>query len=300
MRDRHVPVQRMFALRQYPGFANADLSELAALADNVVETTYVPGALVARAGRVPPFNLVLEGRIALDGRVGTSEVAWGPRDLAGAIEAMGGRALETPMIATMETRTLQLGAADFADILEDNFGLLSNVQRELARYLLAFQRRRRNRPDRDAPVVVVGSASPGLVERLVALRRQMPLGNARIQALAALARATTERTVAAGEIVARAGESAKSLFLVLDGAVRDGKRVLGPDGAIGSLEVLAATPHVETAEAITPARLLEVPAIALFDVIEDHTDLGLAMVASLASAIFDELHRRTETDDPVN
>jgi CRP-like cAMP-binding protein len=284
MTDRNiVPVERMIALRRYPGFADADLAELAVLADNVVETEFVAGAEVARAGRVPAFHLVVEGQLAMQ------DARWGPRDLAGAVEALAGRVIAAPMIATTHARTLQLSAADFADIVEDNFGLLSDVLRDMARHLLALQRRRGPAPLRVHPANPTTGAL-GLVDRIVALRRQLPFATGRIQALSALAQATRERTVEAGERIAISGEWAKSSFVILDGVVRVGGRVLGPDDAIGTIEMLGGATYAGDAEALTAGRVLECPAIAVYDVIEDHTDLGLAMIANLAGEAIDRLH----------
>src|SRR4051812_31602372 len=106
MRERSsVPVQRLLALRQYPGFAQADLAELAVIADNVVETELVAGTVVSRAGRVPSLHLIVRGTIEMAG------VTYGPRDLVGALEAMAGRVIAAPIIAVTDASTLALGAA---------------------------------------------------------------------------------------------------------------------------------------------------------------------------------------------
>lgn len=297
MRDHSpVPVQRVLALRQYPGFADADLAELAVLADNVVENHLTAGAFVTRPGRVPAIHLVLEGRIEMAGR------SWGPRELVGPIEAMAGRPVTAPMIATVETRTLSVGAAEFADILEDNFGLLSNVWRAVARLLLAAQQRRTApSPRRPAtPQLAVSAAgSLGLVDRLLALRRQTPFAHGKIQALSALAQAAHEQHWPAGASLTRAGDAATSSLIILEGAVRLTRsgRVLVPGDTLGTVESLAEALHDDTAEALTEVRALACPAAAMFDVIEDHTDLGLATIASLASELLDELARPAVPDD---
>ena len=63
--------------------------------------------------------------------------------------------------------------------------------------------------------------------------------------------------------------------------------MLGPDRTLGALEVLAEMPCRDTAEAISQVRVLECPGAALFDVMEDHTELALAMIARLASMRLD-------------
>lgn len=285
MRDfSTVPVQRLMALRQYPGFADADLAELAVLAENVIEEDFVAGAVVTRPGRVPSLHLVIEGGIAM------GAISWGPRDLVGALEAIADRQTSEPMIATADTRTLQLSAADFADILEDNFGLLSNVRRALARMVLASRRRRNATPSRRPQLATANTGALGLVDRLLVLRHQLPFTSGRIHALAALAEATREISWHAGAVIAHADDPASGSYLILEGAVRvrGAERVVGPGDAIGALEMLGEVPHRETAEALTPVRALECPAAAVLDLIEDHTDLALAMVASLAGELLDQ------------
>ena len=284
MRDfSTVPVQRLMALRQYPGFADADLAELAVLAENVIEEDFAAGAVVTRPGRVPSLHLVVEGRISM------GATSWGPRDLVGALEAMSGRHTTEPMIATADTRTLQLSAADFADILEDNFGLLSNVRRALARMVLAA-RRRNAVPPRRPQLATASTGALGLVDRLLVLRHQLPFTSGRIHALAALAEATREISWPTGAVIAHAGDPATGSYLILEGAVRvrGAERVAGPGDAIGALEMLGEVPHRDTAEALTPVRALECPTAAVLDLIEDHTDLALAMVATLAAELLDQ------------
>ena len=273
-------IQRLLLLRQFPGFGDAELTELAALAENVNVSDLRPGTVVAPAGRVPALHLVLDGRIDYDGRI------YGPRKLFGGLEVIAGRSIPSPAIATTRTRALQLAARDFENILEDNFSLLSSVRRTLARSLIATAPRVYMRPRLP---YTVRSETLGLVDRLVLLRHQITFATGRIQALAALAQSTREVRWNPGELITRAGDIASSSYVIVDGTahVRSIDRALGPNDAIGVVESLAESTYIATTEAVTPVRALECPSIALFDVIEDHTDLGLALVSRLASELLD-------------
>ena len=276
MRDS---IHRLLTLRQYPGFADAELEELAVIAENVVDTTFPAGAIAAPAGRVPSLLLVVEGRIE------TATASYGPREVFGSLEVIAGRALKSPAIAVLPTRVLQLGPADFANLLEDNFGLLTNVRRTLARQLLATNPRARVR---SRLPYKVRSETLGLVDRLVLLRHQITFATGRIQALASLAQSTREVRFRPGDTITRAGSPATSSFVLVEGTVRtaDG-RTLAPNDALGVLESLADAAYTVTADAVTPVRALECPSISLFDVIEDHTDLALALISRLASELLD-------------
>lgn len=292
MRDEMVsPVQRLLILRQHPGFADVDLGELATMAENVIETVFPAGAVVATPGsRLSALHLVVDGRLEAAATRRTPS-AWEAREVFGVLEVLAGRPVDAPVIATRETRTLQLGAADLAEVLEDNFGLLSNTRRGIARALLTAKLRREVRGTWPRPPqVVVPRSHPGLVERLIVLRHQLPF--ARMQALAALAQAALEVHFEPGEVIREAGTLADGAFVILDGMVRarrDGELVMVPNDAVGLLETVAEQGHAFTTSAVVPTRALRVPAMALFDVMEDHTDLALGMITRLAGDLLDQL-----------
>lgn len=292
MRDSAlVPVQRLMALRQYPGFADAELAELAVLAENVVEEELPAGTVVTPAGQVPPLHLVLDGRLQL----GPHQL--GVRALAGSLAAMAGRPLQTPMIAATDTRTLRVSARDFLDILEDNFGLLSAARRYVAQHLIAL----RLRPApfhpilRRQKVATFPAGASGVVDRLLALRQLAPLSRGRIHALVALASAARETRWPAGATLVRAGEAARASYIVLEGTVglEGGSVELGSGDSFGAIELLAERPYLATAVARSPVRALECPATAIHDVCEDHTDFAMAVLARLSGELLDEAGRCT-------
>jgi len=280
-----ITIQRMLTLRQLPGFDDADLSELATLAENVVERRFAAGATVAApASRLPSIHLICEGRLAEI----SSGRAWGPRQLFGALEAMAGRAVRGRVVAVSETRTLQLAAADFIEILEDNHGVLSSARRTLARRLIA----QGAAPGGALPAGAGALAEPlGIVDRLAILRAQPPFAEVSLQGLATLAQATEELRILARSPICRAGEDARGIFVILDGVARasraNGPGVLAAGAACGALEVLAERPHASGVESVTAARVLRVPDAALLDVMEDHTDFAVALLGWLAGALLD-------------
>jgi CRP-like cAMP-binding protein len=273
-------LRRMLALRQFPMFATAELAELATIAENLVPTRYPAGAVVAPAGaRLSGLHLVLEGRIE-------ASRSWGPRQIFGALEVLARRDHRAPALAAVETATLQLSEADLVEVLEDNFGVLLAVVRELAARTIAA-----GLPAR--PIAVPdGSAGLGLVERLIVLRQLPPFAGARLQGLAMLAHGSEEIDWAQGAIVARAGELASGSLLVLGGVLQsrgsDGAtRELGRGHAFGALETLAGTGHTATLEALTPVRALYSSGTAMLDVLEDHPDIGMSMITAFARGLLD-------------
>lgn len=284
-------LRRMLMLRQFPMFATAELTELATIAENLVETAFSPGAVIAPAGaRLPGLHLVLEGKIEADR-------SWGPREIFGELEAFAGREHAACAVAASETRTLLLSASDLAEIVEDNFGVLLAVVRDLAARLLATRPRAR--------AIALPRVDPGLglVERLIALRQLAPFVGARLQGLAMLAHGSEEISWAPGVTVARAGELASGSALVLDGALRveqpgGATSELAPGQAFGGLETLAGVGHTATLVAVAPVRALYSSATAIFDVLEDHPDIAMSMIGALARGLLDSPSRPAR--DPAN
>jgi CRP-like cAMP-binding protein len=285
MHDTH-PIRRYLSLRQFAPLARIELAELAMVADNVVEATFPPGAVVAaRGARVPAVHLIVDGRVDAGG------VSWEPHDVFGLLEVLAGRAPTTTAVAAVETHTFAIGAGDFREVLEDNFGLMRGVVRGLARQLAADG----YRSITTAPAIAAGGPL-SFVERLIVLRRHVPFIGGRLQALAALAQSLEERRWMPGETIVTGGTAADASIMIVDGTVRLASAdreiaatptLLGPGESIGAFEALAGTRHACDVVATSPTFTLACPAPAIFDVLEDHTDLALSMVAVFARRLLD-------------
>lgn len=265
-------LRRVWTLRQFAMLEGAALDEIATLAHNVVETELEPGTIVANAGvRVADVHFVL------DGELGTSDRSrsWSHHELCGAACVVADCPAPQTIVAHTRTRTLRLAADDLHDVLEDNFGVLMAALRSVARELLVRERR--------LPVSQLSAALPGgLVERLLALRRQAPFAQAHPRPLAALARSARDITWPANETVAKQGSPAEEAFIVMAGTVRADAMTVADGESIGLLEMLAERPHEHTYETQTPTRAISVTNADLFDVLEDHGDLGLDMLRAMS------------------
>jgi CRP-like cAMP-binding protein len=302
--DTHAATQRLLTLGQFPGLAGTELGELAMIADNVVEASFAAGATVAAPSpRLPGIHLVVDGRIVAAGPAG-AVMAWGPRSVFGAVEVLAGRGVASPAIAAAPTRTLALSAADFAEVLEDNYNLLTQIRRRIARQLIELGIAH-SQVDVGARGKVyfparVPSGPLGMVDKLILIRHQAPFALGKIQALALLAQAAEEIDYAAGDVLTRAGDRADGALILVEGnvlATRAGvePRVLGAGNAVGRIETLAEDAHTLTVEALGPVRALRCPGGVLFDALEDHTDLGLAMVSTLSGELLDVAARLDPT-----
>ena len=302
--DQPIGLRRLLALRQFAMFEAVELDDLAMIAENVIEVSFARGATVAvPTPRLPALHLVLDGRIESQcgrGRGGRAR-AWDARQAFGALEVLSKRPLTAPAIAVVETRTLQLASSDVGEILEDSFGILSAVIRDLAARMFAVDRGVRSTTPRTPPL--------GLVDRIIVLREQLPFASAGIEAVATLAHQASEISWIGGDAIARAGQLGRDVFIVLDGnlvldrAGSDPVR-LGPGSEIGTLETLGGLRHAGTVTTLGPVHALRLSATTLFDVLEDHPELGRSMVAALAGALLDvrapELRESQELPAAIN
>lgn len=285
-------IQRMLTLRQFPGFGDTELPDLAAVAESLVDRTFRAGTQIADVGdRAPMIQLIVDGRFEAP----ASGHAWGPHQLFGSLEALAGRPFDERIVAVRDTQTLQLTTSLFAELLEDNYDLLASTRRVLARRLLAFP-----------PSLLAGPEGPfdrfleplGMVDRLLILRSAMPFASANIEALATLAQLTEEERFAAGSYVHRLGEETLGPMIILDGSVHiqqpTASHLMGGGSTIAALETLAELPHLANITAVTDVRVLSLPGTGLLDVMEDHTDFAIALLVRLAEMLL-QLQRLPRT-----
>ena len=273
----------MLALRQFAVLANVDLSELAMVAENVHETTLLAGNRIVAAGaHVPALHLIMEGRIE------SGDQVYGTREVYGLLEVLARRPSTAPAIAVVDTRVFRIPAGDAREIFEDNIGVLRAVLAELSTRLLAHGPRLGFGP----PMAAAGERMT-LVERMIALRQHSPLAGGRLQALTAVAQRMEEQSWQAGEVIVEAGVLPERIILVLAGALKIGDSIVGPGDSVGTLEAFAGVPYTAAIHVATTTTALVCPVAGLLDVIEDYTDLGLAISSTLAGRLLDVIGTRS-------
>jgi hypothetical protein len=273
MDDDPSRLRRLLALRRFPLFAKVELGELALLADNAIATRLLPGTpLAERAG----LHLILDGTITThDGAV------WQAHEPFGLLHVLANRT-PPPAFAKDHVQTLWIAARDVSELLEDSFGLLHAVLRELAVHLL----------ERSAfttiAVPALSSQPLSLVERLIVLRQHPAFAKAPLHALAAVAQTLDEATLSPGTRIAELGDAFDETMFVISGTLLAADREHGPGSTLGWIEGLAGVRRATSLVAATQARVLRCPAPALLDVLEDHPDLALAMATRFAKTLVDQ------------
>ncbi|HEX7671218.1 MAG TPA: cyclic nucleotide-binding domain-containing protein [Polyangiaceae bacterium] len=293
-------VERVLALRSFPGLAEVDPKHLALLADVAKERVFTKGtALIVPGTPVRAMHLIRRGDVAVlvDGIARRSYAAGA---LVGGIAALTRDPKGQHVVATTDTRTFEIDRDDFSDVLEESFSLLHSALRGMLRTALDA---RRAIPENAGFAALpmseeAGRASSelGIVERAMFVRRLMTYGSARVEALAELAREMTVLRVSAGTELFRLGEAAPYSLLVHSGVVAcetgTAQRFrLGPDSVVGGIDSIAGEPRWYSAVAETDLVALRADTAHLMDVIEDHPDMGLDMLRS-AARILAELQEK--------
>jgi CRP-like cAMP-binding protein len=285
-------VERVLALRVFPGFARLPTDHLALLAEYTYERYFSKGDLIASPGRmVTSMHFVRSGIINVL-REGVVVRSFSAGAVVGGLAGLTRDPKGQHLVAGDDTDTFEVAIDDMEDFLEDSFPTLVVVMRGLAGGVLEMRRKL----PRDAGFVddvgdfVRPEIELNLVERILFARRLLAYGHSRVEAMAELVREMELCRFAAGQVVYREGDGAVASYLVYSGGVRctsaSGQSfVMGPDSVIGGIDSMANAKRWYTATAQTDVVALRSAVTSLIDVVEDHPDMGLELLRVLAGIL---------------
>ena len=138
------------------------------------------------------------------------------------------------------------------------------------------------RPPPDTPLT--------LVERMFFFRQTSNFAHASIEALADLVQDAPELRYEPGQSLWAVGEHATHLLVVLDGILECSAEGIEPfefdrGYVVGGLDALSQSERWYAAQAKTALRVLRLPSAHMFDVLEDHVDMAMELVRSLAAGV---------------
>lgn len=284
-------VQRVLALRSFPGLAHLPPSELAVLGEHLRPRLFPRGVTVLEQGiPVAGVHFVIEGRVHFV-RDSVVRREFGPHEVVGGLAALSGEPQGARAVAASDTVTLELLRDDMVEVFEDHFPIALAVLRALSRAHL--QLRLELGEDCGYPTVNDGEALPeigelSLVERMSQLRRTLPFGNVSVEVIASLAQSAEEVRVTAGQTLWTAGDPSTATFTVLSGIVRcatpDGRHSFrfGPSSVLGSIDAVGQVPRWYTATTQTDVVGLRSHADTLIDFMEDRPGVALAFLGLAA------------------
>jgi len=263
------------------------------MAELCEEEFYPAGAEIFAEGQpVRQIHYILEGAVELR-RSGRPLRRLGPRSILGGLASLAGTHDSMQVVAIEDTTTFSFTQEDQLDIFEDNFELLVGVIRDVAGALMEAHRAAGPaagfRPDDETAPYPARPLS--LVEKLAVLRRSVPYAEARLEALAELARESPEQRFAAGQVLWRAGDpSGHGLMMVagvVEGVAGGGSQRFrfSSRSVVGGLDSLAAQPRWFDATALVDTVAIKVPTGALLDLFEDHVDMALDLLRVMAGEV---------------
>ncbi len=200
--------------------------------------------------------------------------------------------------------SLRIKVENFLQIMEDRFAVTYELLQHFTRMTADVEEKLAIAPGSDTCVACVEAATDktfDLVQRL-SRARQVPLfETTNLTMLTELLREITESYVAKGQWLFKPGQEPDTLYLIFEGAVRiedpSGKRVAyaGPRQVVALGDFLRNQPHSFGAVTETPVQLLRIDKHHYIDVLEDHFDHALDLLAQLAARYLDlsgQLHER--------
>jgi len=287
------PIERAVLLRALPIFDGVRTGQLAALAQLTDErTAYAGQVLLAAGARVPGLAVLIDGAARVERNGSPPARVEAPYGL-GVPELLAGRRSDTTITAETPATILAIDAAVWWDVLEEDFSLVVHVRRSLGR-AHALQAAACGAYDVTPPEAPIAAALkpatdvPEMVDRLLHLHRVAALRPFGVAVLAALLGGETERRVASGDALFRAGDEASHVLVVAGGEVEctapDGTTPLrvGPGAMLGENTALTGLVHAHDAVAVSDAMVLAIDAHRLWDVAEDHFHVARALLAQAA------------------
>lgn len=293
-------VERLVALRAFPGAAHLSSAELVALSSIAEPLRFGKGARLIRADeQTAALFLCVEGRLRVrrDGVAGDETLEAG--GIVGEAHALARDARGLECQADTDAVVLRIGIEDLEDVFEDHPAVLALTARELARRAvgeglatLSPPARRRALDGERSPSQPPLDGPLDLVERILFLRGLSVLGGASLDGVAALAASAGEVRREPGEALFRPGEPSASFYVVLSGSV-----VLRPAGGgarrveahrgetVGELECVADLPRSFEARADAVVVALELGRDPMLDAWEDHVTLGIEHLRRLGGLL---------------
>ena len=286
-----IGARRLSTLLAFPGFARLgtlDVAALSALADEVV----VPrGAALLPGGPVKHACFVLDGTVRVTAR-GQTHLA-GPRDAVGILELLADDPDGVEAVAETETRALAISRKAFLDFLEDSTAAAFDTLRIFARRVVDVARTGPMFHWLGAPRLRVSPAKGPLsyADKLLCVHAALRNAPRRLAATAEVARVSTERRIRAGEVLWHAGDPADSGAILVSGEIectpRGSSRAFRATAGdpIGGLEAMARVPRWYHAVAVSDVVLLHIEHGDLLDILEDHVDLTIDLLRSMAAIL---------------
>jgi len=297
--------ERLLYLRTLPLLGSMPSSELAILAEYARERFFRKGETLLHEG-VPAhaIYLIVEGRVQV-ARRGKAFRLFGPRDAVGVFALLARTDDGVQATAVADTLVLEIHRDALLDAFEDHFSMTHHVLRETSRLLLDERGQIPGEirlPETWDDSITCPARPLDLVERIVLLRRSLPFASSSIVALAAIARRSKLMRLEPKVVLWEEGDSAGTALMTicgsLEGSSKSGEQHyrFGPGSTLGALDGLAGLPRAYRAVTETEVVALQLRTEDLLDVLEDHVDAAMGLLAVHAAQVIKAFELRAELD----
>jgi CRP-like cAMP-binding protein len=286
------PFDRFLYLKSVPGMEALTSEQVARLAAEASEVHFEAGQSIVEPGSVPnELHVIADGTVEMKrGKAGGSRYS-APETL-GFIEMFAQDSV-SHLVALTDVSTLKFTRTSMLEILEEDFDLLQNSIRSIARFQLSLLERVIG-GTRRAPWKPLVEIRPGqtldLLERLIMIRQGDLFTSVGLEAGVMLATSMKQVGWNAGETLWRPGERSGAMFLIVSGEVEcrledDQTFHAGLGYPLGNIESLAHAPRWYTPAAQTDVVALRADHESFFDVMEDDFEVAEAFLTAMCRGI---------------
>ncbi len=282
------PMDRMLLLRTMPIFEGLGPNQLAAIAQHAKERFEPRGAKIRiDTGARQSVLLVVEGE--LTAIADTAPARFGKGEAVAFVETIAGADTVLMFEATVDTMLLELDWEAQISVCEEHFAVIMSYIAFLSSRLI--ERTQRIAEPEYGPIPLIAEQDFGdvldLNERLLLLSRSGAFSPRCLDALSELAQQGQEMRFSKGQVVWAEGQAANHFLVIAAGSLRmedqDGKAAIYRAGtAAGMAESLSRYNRRFSAVCTEPTVALRLQIEAFMDILEDHFDLSLDVMATLA------------------
>lgn len=298
-------VERVLALRSFSGLSDVDSTHLGLMAEVARERAFERGSVLMAPGEpARAVHFVRRGTVAVL-RDGVTMRRYGQGDVVGAIAVFSRDPAGQHVVAEDEVRTFEISRGEMEDVVEESFPILLASLRGMMRTALSLRRELTQSAGYGPPPPETdrGPLGDDLVEHILFARRLLTYGRARVEALTELTRAMVRFEAPAGTVLWHEDDPSHDSLLLFSGTVRCATRSgqefrFGADSVIGGIDSIAGVPRWYGATAETDVVGLRGRAETLFDVLEDHPDMGIDMLSTAARVLMRLFEERDRAVGP--
>ena len=287
------PLERLLYMRVESQLLSLPGHELSLLAKHSEERYFEAGSrLMREGGAAPAVHFLVEGRVTMR-RGGVIYKDISAPGMVGMIPVLSQDPAGVEAVAEDDAVTLEIAADIMLDIVEDNFRFMAGALRATSSQMLTCQRElevaglfQRSEPEE----VPYPDAALDLVQRLGMMRRGI-YAQVNLEPLLELIASAEEIRLEPGTVLWEVGDTSDFSVHVVYGVIAceepDGARNfrMGPGSLVGVLEANANQPR--SYKAVTETRLVAIRSRAdsFYDVLEDHTELGMGLLGFLTAEL---------------